>query len=336
MHYELEILKSYSIQYPMLAAWGLTLSKPIGLVIRDREHAQKFINQLSPSPLIVDIADKPCKIERSLHLLNSEAFVLDCREILDLKSKNVQENLAYAFRISKGYGRLDYGTVVATFLLFQDFIPKPLKDKLFEIHIEGNQQEALFINNEEWLIPADDEIPEVHRWLKKVVIKEGIHPLSASVEFLKPMLATLGEEKAYKALKGKATEMIEAAEDYCSSDEIAEFIVSEMLDYFEREKLKVYELPTLPDNIDFESSAFFTQNYLFLSDDLLRKICKATNLSSTEIKFVLLENGFLEGNYGDYTSKMNFKVGTKNYRKRMLRLNLNGLTVLKNYCIMES
>ena len=98
MYYELEILKCYSVQYPMLAAWGLTLNKPIGLVIRDRELAQKFVNQLSPGPLVVDIADKPCKIERSLHLLNSEAFVLDCRESLDLKPQNVQENLAQMHR----------------------------------------------------------------------------------------------------------------------------------------------------------------------------------------------------------------------------------------------
>lgn len=327
------LLGLYIINYPVLASWRCTLGKPIGLVFDDYIQANAFIEQLAPNPEVIDLSMTSGELEKAVRDANLNGiFFYYSPATGGYVSKKLCNAMDLLFSIARSGKYGGKPACVATFLIFENFIPEELKDSVFEVHVG----EALTTGKTDVLslVPDSSELSVIKEVIRMHALKNR-EQLKAAVAFTYPKLKAQGNLKLYERLLKAADMTMKNAADYRDADDISDLVISELLEYYVMRSPKTHLLPQIGDSetVDFANDFFSNGDSMFISERLFKEI--VGNLLKVVkydvIKFRLVYAGILLGSQGKYTQKMYCKINGRLESPRMMRFNLRLMPELRSY-----
>jgi len=124
--YILMLLLSYVVNYPIILSFGLSLLKPIVLLIDDTFNLFSFTKLFHFQPVLLDYTDGVIAVKKKLNRCNSQAviFPVDRKTLRNNKGKAITELL-----ISQSKTGCNYVPI----FLVKGEIPDEIRDDVFEI-----------------------------------------------------------------------------------------------------------------------------------------------------------------------------------------------------------
>lgn len=329
----LMLLFSYAVNYPILWDWGLTLSKPIGLVFSDLSMTRKFCGLLSQQPYLSSMTEKKNVIACVLAKANSEAVCLFYRNSKTYQPKNIVANIDQLLLTSQ-FGEVSgHKARTATFIAFYGFVPDELKAQVLEVHVEGHLPQ-IKIAELMALLPNLEQLSIVEKAVKDFDLDECL-ALKAAAAFLLPALERDNRTPVYIEMLATAKRLISAAEDYREIESVKCLVIKAFVEYYSMKKPPVMQIAELEkdDDVDVEKAFLLDNNLLYVREKLFKAVVsKLTEVIPVDlIKERLVNEKVLLGQKGEYTKKMNLIVGGKTQYIRMLCLDLDQMPELDSY-----
>lgn len=323
------ILASYCLNYPIMFELGLTLKRPIAIVVDEIDNAVTVAKQISPSPVLIDLAMKTSHVKEEIWMSYSRGIFVMMPELIP-KSSKFQEKIAIAFGVSATGVMEGNNCSTAVFLVFSKAVPNSYKDKVFEVHI-GALPELSPMEIVEKSVPKNEELSVVYDKLQSIEEHDPkVNALLSAAAFLYPQMTA---ESDYQMAIDKARKLCEDAENYRDTDGIVELFLDLLYKMAEESVLSpVYILPNLDEEAteNLRKGLFLKADNLYMHDDLFASLASAVQnlVGINALKSALLSHGVIHADSGGctYTTKMSFFDEQGNSKRiRMMRFSLSSI-----------
>lgn len=323
------ILASYCLNYPIMFELGLTLKRPIAIVVDEIDNAVTVAKQISPSPVLIDSAMKTSHVKEEIRMAYSRGIFVMMPELIP-KSSKFQEKIAIAFGVSATGVMEGNNCSTAVFLVFSKAVPNSYKDKVFEVHI-GALPELSPMEIVEKSVPKNEELSVVCDKLQSIEEHDPkVNALLSAAAFLYPQMTA---ESDYQMAIDKARKLCEDAENYRDTDGIVELFLDLLYKLAEESLLSpVYLLPNLDEEAteNLRRGLFIKADNLYMHDELFASLASAVQnvVGINALKSALLSHGVILADSGGctYTTKMSFLDEQGNSKRaRMMRFSISSI-----------
>ena len=311
-----EILKSYAVNYPLLASINMILEMPIAIVAEDMKTGISIIRTFSRNPVIIDSSWTISAVKEALTTTVSEAVVWIRPDVKrrSTHSQEIEELLLTAALIGN-VGKREAS--VAIFFLINRFVDEELKGRVFEVYINTKGVELLF--NKDKVVPKNTEVSDILSKLLPSNSGNNVHPVTAAAYFIKT-------DELEKYI-GIAQTMIREAEESCYNNDLGMAVMNELSDYIRNNKVPVYNIRSLEDTSieEFEKLVILEDDTMMITETFFKKAASniINNVPVGLIKGKLVETAVLLPSLDGYTRKVQVKTKTFKGRVRVLKFDVS-------------
>lgn len=210
-------------------------------------------------------------------------------------------------------------------LIAKSRIPANVLDEALYIEIDEKQDVGIefptYISDISTFMAIGEQIEQLDKELD-----DTGRSLKAAVCFLYPMLKKINHLDVYQSLLEYVDRIIELDEEVMDPEGIPEFFIDELTKAVRNYHCySLKEITDLP--VNWKMGCFYSQKYLFLSQDLFEKFAESLHLrvKTNQLKRILTDAGVLSPGNGKFTAKMNIQTENGLKRQNMLRFPLEKL-----------
>lgn len=322
---KIKLLKALALNYNIIYYYGVTLNKPILLLV-DPGQTNAVISKLSSygSKTLTEY-DRLAMTKELIMSVNSGAAIFP----YDNNDK-AKELLKLMVRIAQTQS-LNGETVSCVFFVVSEVIPYDLNlDDFCIVEVSSDEIENTEVIDYE-LLPQASDVPLIGSKIEALdrnwATDERL--LFSVLECLKPRLSD-SEIQIYIDTVNGVLDHDRSNKGLC---DIAEAFVSGLYKWQEKECFEgAYELMGLSEKVvsNMDKAMFYNSEYVYVKDSMLKKICEMIfpGISYIRVKHELCSEGIIEPDRTDktFTCNMGYETTDGLYqRTRMIRLIRNRL-----------
>lgn len=326
------LLRSYTLNFPILSDWHLQENRPIGLIFQEASSAYKFCRNLSAKTVFFNINEKADKVRKTLCDENSEAICIFCYEHGRYTSIKAQQNFEVALQACSQGHIEGFSLGAAIFFVFTQYIPEEMEKELFPIFISKGECEIAGAIDD--LVPNADELPIIFEKIKQMP-KTNALPLKAAAAFTLPKLMVQERGAEFEKLLETAENIAVQAEMGSEGTELSDAVMAALIAFYEDKLPKVIDLDNLEvkDKSDIEDAWLVRGDRLYLPEKAFGNAIEGilNYVRVQAVKQRIQEENLLLGKKGEYTQKIYVRTGKDTLQFRRMALNLELMPELSSY-----
>ena len=334
----LSVIKSLSVNLPVLKDWGYLMHKLPWLVVAEQEWrrlGQYFAN----GNYYLDALMSGKTVSEKITLCSPVAAVM--YYVPESREWEFAQSLARVTRMGQVAGK----QMQVLPIIISEHLPisENAQNLFFVINLEEKIEWNLILED---VVPQDDELPLVKKTIEEQNMVEASseeRTLLAAACFLYPPLCRAGFNKDFEWLLNSVREAVCMDENLSDTVGLSEVFIRVINRWHEKVEFeKVFELPDLESSVtkNWDEVVLFDSEFIYLKDALFKHIAEplVKIISINALKRQLVEDNVL---CTDVTNTFTVKVSYCNVagqfcRERMLRFDRKKLEILGEEEMIEA